>query len=62
MSPLFKGPNTIRKNMQELMSSPIQSASRKKAIATIAKKRNISRADARFIQAKAIAVSQARKK
>ncbi len=60
--PLKKGPGTIRANVSELMNSPIQSASRKRAIATIAKKRNIPRSEARFIQAKAIAISQSRKK
>lgn len=60
--PLAKGPTSIRKNVKELMTAPIQSASRKKAIATIAKTRGISMEDARFAQAKAIAISQSRKK
>jgi len=59
---LAKGPGTIRKNVTELMGSPVQSQARKKAIATIAKQRNISRADAQFIQAKAIAIRQARQR
>ena len=58
--PLKTGPNSIRANVTELMSSPIQSASRKKAIATLAKRRNISRQEARFLQAKAIAITKAR--
>lgn len=61
MSPLFKGPNTIRKNVQELMKPP-QSAPRKKAILTIARTNNIPRAEAQFKQARAIAISQSRKK
>ena len=61
MSPLLKGTNTIRKNMQELMNPP-QSPARKKAIATIAKQRNVPRSTAQFIQARAISISQARKK
>lgn len=60
--PLAKGPGTVRQNVKELMGAPIQSAARKKAILTIAHKRNISQADARFIQAKAIAVNKARQK
>lgn len=61
MSPLIKGPGSIRKNVVELMKPP-QSAARKKAIMTIAKKNNISRPEAQFKQAKAIAISQSRKK
>ena len=59
--PLKKGAGSIRGNMVELMNAPA-SASRKKAIATIARKHNISRKEAQFRQAKAIAISQARKK
>lgn len=58
--PLKKGPNTIRGNVRELMQ-PVQSAARKKAVLTIAKKHGISRKDAQFKQALAIAQSQARK-
>ena len=61
MSPLSKGPGTIRKNVQELMNPP-QSAARKKAILTIAKKHNIPRRDAQFRQAVKIAQVQARKR
>jgi hypothetical protein len=61
MSPLLTGPGNIRKNVQELMN-PIKSQTRKKAVATIARTRNISRKDAQFVQAKAIAISQGRKK
>jgi len=59
--PLSTGPNSIRKNVSELMNKP-KSASRKKAIVTIAKKYNISRKEAQFRQAKAIALAQSRKK
>lgn len=62
MSPLLKGPGNIRKNVTELMTQPILSASRKKAIITISKHRNIPRADARFVQARAVALSQSKKK
>lgn len=61
MSPLLKGPGTVRKNVQELMTK-VQSPARQKAILTIAKKNNISTKEAQFKQARAIAVSQARKK
>ena len=47
--------------MKELLKGKI-GKSRSKAIATIAKKRGISKADARLIQAKAIAMSAARAK
>jgi len=60
MSPLLKGPTSIRANVRELMG-PVQSQSRKRAIHTIAKKNNISMTDAQFKQARAIAISQARK-
>jgi hypothetical protein len=59
--PLKKGQGTIRYNVQELMSK-VQSPSRKKAIATIAKKHNISKEDAQWRQAIRISQSQARKK
>lgn len=58
--PLATGPNSIRKNVLELMNPP-RSASRKKAIVTLAKRHNISRKDAQFKQSIAIAKSQARK-
>lgn len=61
MSPLKKGPTSIRGNVKELMAGPVSPA-RQKAIATIAKKRGVSPDEARFIQARAIAVSQSRKK
>lgn len=57
---LSKGPGTIRANVAQLMT-PAKSKSRKKAILTLAKKHNISRGDAQFRQAVAIARSQARK-
>ena len=59
--PLSKGLSSIRGNMQELMTN-IESAGRRKAIVTLARKHNISFEDAQFRQAKAIALSQARKK
>lgn len=52
--PLSTGVNSIRKNVSELMGNPIQSAARKKAILTIAKKNNISIKEAQFKQALAI--------
>lgn len=58
---LLKGPNSIRANVKELMGR-VQSPARRKAISTIAQKYNISKGDAQFRQAKAIAVSQSRKK
>lgn len=60
--PLKKGAGSIRANVTELMGQPIQSASRRKAINTIAKKNGISLKEARFRQAKAIAVAQSKKK
>lgn len=60
MSPLKRGPNTIRQNVTELMSG-IQSPARRKAIMTIAKRYNISPKEAQLRQALAISKSQARK-
>jgi hypothetical protein len=60
MSPLQKGPGTIRANVIELMKG-VESQSRKKAITTLAKKYNISRKEAMMRQAIAISKSQARK-
>lgn len=59
--PLKKGPTSIRGNVKELMTGQV-SQTRQKAIATIAKKRGVSPDEARFIQARAIALSQARRK
>jgi len=59
--PLKTGKNSIRSNVTELMGK-VLSPARKKAISTIAKTRNISRKEAQFTQAKAIAISQSRKK
>lgn len=59
--PLKKGPGSIRQNVTELMKPPV-SAARKRAIVTIARRRNIPRSEAQFTQARAIAISQARKK
>lgn len=58
---LKKGLGSIRSNMQELMGK-VNSPTRKRAISTIAKTRNLSRKEAQFVQAKAIAVSQSRKR
>lgn len=60
--PLSKGPSSIRKNVTELMKGRVISPARKKGIMTIAKSRNVSHGDARFIQAKGIAMRMARKK
>lgn len=60
--PLAKGPGTIRRNISELMGSPIRSQARKKAINTIAQRRNISRDDALFVNARAIAINKARQR
>jgi hypothetical protein len=59
--PLKRGITSIRSNVTELMK-PIQSASRKKAVLTISRKNGISRRQAQFNQALAIARSQSRKK
>jgi len=58
--PLKTGINSIRSNVSELMK-PALSEARKKAIITIARKNNISIADAQLKQALAIGRSQARK-
>lgn len=58
---LLKGTGNIRKNVATLMQPP-RSASRKKAILTIAKTHNISRKDAQFKQAVKIAQVHGRKK
>ncbi len=58
--PLQQGPQNYRKNIRELMK-PVQSLARRKAIATLARKRNISKAEAQAIQARAIARTQAQK-
>lgn len=60
MSPLTSGPNSIRSNVKELMTT-VQSSARKKAIRTIARKNNISIKEAQFRQAVAISRSQASK-
>ncbi len=57
--PLNKN-NGIRGNVTELMKTP-QSQARKKAIVTISRKNNISKKDAQFKQALAIAKSINRK-
>ena len=53
--------NSIRKNVTILVNEPV-GKSRMRAIATIAKKHNISREEAKFKQAITIARSQYRKK
>lgn len=60
--PLTKGPNTIRKNMAELVGQPVMSPARHKALLTIAKKHNITYDQAKYKQALAISKFQARKK
>ena len=59
--PLIKGTGTIRANVGELMKG-VRSPARAKAIGTLAKSRNITRQQAQYTQAVAIAKSQARKK
>lgn len=59
--PLKKGPGTIRANVAELMQPP-QTAARKKAINTIARRNNISFEEAQYRQAVRISQSQARKR
>lgn len=59
--PLKTGTENIRSNIKELMTGDI-STSRRKAIKTLAKMKGMSFSDARFYQAKAIAVSQSKKK
>ena len=58
---LSTGVGTVRSNVAQLMKPP-RSQSRKKAILTLARKSNITRADAQFRQAIRIAQSQARKR
>jgi hypothetical protein len=62
MSPLKKGTSkkTVSKNIKELIKSK-PSATRKKAIATIAKKKGITPKQAKQKQAIAISLSQSRK-
>lgn len=60
--PLKKGQASIRSNVAELTENPVLSSARKKAIATLARKHNISIKEATFKQALAIAKSQARKR
>lgn len=59
---LKKGIGTIRSNVQSLLSNPVRSPARKKAILTIAKRRNINHSDAAFVNALAISKNMARKK
>ena len=58
--PLIKGKGSIRKNVTELMKG-VESPARHKAIATIAKKNNISFQEAQYRQAIRIAQAQAKK-
>ena len=60
--PLLKGTQNMRRNYKELTENPIQSASREKAIQTIAKSRNVSLDEAKHIQALAIIKAKARQK
>lgn len=59
---LLKGVQNMRKNYKELTDNPVQSASRQKALQTIAKSRNISIDEAKHVQALAIVKAQARRK
>ena len=58
---LAKGVGTIRGNVQKLMQ-PAKNKARKRAILSIARKNNITPAEAQFRQALAIARKQARAK
>lgn len=60
--PLKSGTGSVRYNVKELTEQPIESASRKKAIKTLAKKHGISEKEARMKQALAIAFTQAKKR
>lgn len=53
-------PRPITTHVTKLMTEPVLSPARKKAIRTIAKRRNISPRDAQFVQARAIAQSRVR--
>lgn len=53
MSPLMKGPGSVRANVNELMKG-VRSQPRKKAINTIMRKNNITRQEAMFKQALSI--------
>lgn len=59
--PLHSGPGSVKFNMNELVNKPIRSASRRKAIRTLARKEGISSKEARFRQALAISKSKASK-
>lgn len=59
--PLKRGPNSIRYNVTELVTKPVLSQARKKALVTIARKNGISIEQAKLKQALAISKSQARK-
>lgn len=56
--PLLSGRGSFKKNMKELMESPIRSSSRQKAINTISKKYGITAEQARAKQA--VAISKAK--
>ena len=60
--PLLPGAKNMRRNYKELTETPVQSASRQKAIQTIAKSRNVSYEEAKHIQALAIIKAKARQK
>lgn len=52
---------SIRDRVTSLMTNPVRSQARKKGLITLAKRRNIPLADAKFQQAISIAKSQNRK-
>jgi len=56
--PLKTGPGSVKSNVKELTTGKVGS-SRKKAIATYAKKKGISKKEAKFRQALIIAKSKA---
>ncbi len=60
LQPLKRGLGTIRSNVTKLMTGPV-GQTRQRAIATLAKRRNMTLDEARFHQAVRISQTQARK-
>ena len=56
-----KGTQGIRANTQMLMNAPVRSPARRKAILTIARRRNIPRQEAKFVNSLAISRNHSRK-
>lgn len=61
ISPQNKPKISIRDRVTSLMTNPIRSQARKKGLVTLAKRQNLTLADAKFKQAIRIAQSQNRK-